>query len=300
MVDSLLEGKSAHGLRRRTTQLFSKDHYPCRVIPLICIDVDGTLVSSSGKVSAPVWDAVDRALARGQHLALSTARGAFASSWDMAQRLDPAGWHVFHAGGATVNTGTGEARGHSLTPEQVAQCRTLATENDWDLELYAPDSYAVEDDSPTAVDHAGLMGVPFQVTAFDDYVAAQESIVRTQFVVPETAIDAVMAAAEPIGLSMTSATSPIMPGTAFVSATKPGITKATGITSICNELGLTIDQVMMIGDGLNDLPAIEAVGYPVAMGNAAPEVKALARHHVAHVDDDGVAEALDLSAKLEL
>lgn len=269
------------------------------MIPLICIDVDGTLVSHSGKVASAVWDAVDRALGRGQHLALSTARGAFGSSWDMAQRLDPAGWHVFHAGGATVHTGTREARGHSLTSEQVTKCRNLAAVNDWILELYAPDSYAVEDDSEQAVSHAGLMGVPFTATSFDDYVAAEESIVRAQFVVRESAIDAVMTAAEPFDLSMSSATSPITPGTAFVSATKPGITKATGITSICEELGLTIDQVMMIGDGLNDLPAIEAVGHAVAMGNAAPEVKALARYHVAHVDNDGVAEALDRSAELD-
>ncbi len=279
--------------------MFSKDHYPCHVIPLICIDVDGTLVSRSGKVSNPVWDAVDRALDRGQHLALSTARGAFASSWEMAQRLDPSGWHVFHAGGATVHTGTGEARGHSISEDQVAQCRELAESQKWVLELYSPGAYAVEDESTPAVDHAGLMGVPFETTAFDDFLKTEDSIVRTQFVVPEPAIDEVMAAAEPLGLSMTSATSPIMPGTAFVSATKQGITKATGISSICDELGLTIDQVMMIGDGLNDLPAIEAVGHPVAMGNAAPEVTALARYHVAHVDDDGVAEALDRSAEID-
>ena len=55
---------------------------------------------------------------------------------------------------------------------------------------------------------------------------------------------------------------------------------------------------MMIGDGLNDLPAIEAVGHPVAMGNAEDEVKALANHIVADVANDGVAEALELSATL--
>jgi len=268
------------------------------VIPLICIDVDGTLVSSSGKVREPVWDAVDRALERGQHLALSTARGAFAAAWDMAMRLDPAGWHVFHAGGAIVHTETGESRPHSLSVEQIQTCRSVADSNEWILELYSPTAYAVEDDSPPSVDHAGLMGVPFVTTTFDEFVRNEPGIVRAQFVVPVDDIDAVTKATVHAGLSVTSATSPIMPGVAFVSATQAGITKATGIQSICDVLGLTIDQVMMIGDGLNDLAAIEAVGYPVAMGNAAPEVKALARFEVAHVDNDGVAEALDLSADL--
>ena len=117
-------------------------------------------------------------------------------------------------------------------------------------------------------------------------------------VVPVSDIAAVQEQLAPLGLSTSSATSPIMEGTAFVSITQPGITKATGIGSICKELGLTIDQVMMIGDGLNDLPAIEAVGHPVAMGNAEDEIKSRATYIVADVEEDGVAEALALSATL--
>ena len=272
------------------------------MIPLICIDVDGTLVGASGIVTEAVWAAVDQALERGQHLALSTARGAFGSSWDMAQRLDPSGWHVFHAGGAIVHTGTGETRGHALGPADVDVIRGLENANgndEWVLELYAAGAYAVESNAPAAVDHAALMGLPFEPASFDDFLSEHDEIVRAQMVVPVSDIDTVHEQVGPLGLSVTSATSPIMDGVAFVSITKPGITKATGITSICEILGITIDQVMMIGDGLNDLPAIKAVGHPVAMGNAEDEVKALAAHVVADVQANGVVEALELSANLE-
>lgn len=268
------------------------------MIPLICIDVDGTLVGSSGVVTDAVWHAVDRALTRGQHLALSTARGAFASSLAMAQRLDPSGWHVFHAGGATVHTGTGESRGHALSEVQIDTALRIADERNWVLELYSADDYAVESTTDLAIGHAALIGVPFEATELALFVNAGHPIVRAQFVVPESDISLVRAALDGLELSITSATSPIMPGAAFVSATKAGITKASGILQICGDLDINIARVMMIGDGLNDVPAIEAVGHPVAMGNAAPEVKALARHHVASVHEDGVAEALDLSATL--
>lgn len=268
------------------------------MIPLICIDVDGTLVGSSGVVTDPVWDAVDRALARGQHLALSTARGAFAASWEMAKRLDPNGWHVFHAGGATVHTGTGVSRPHPLSESQLHESMAVATDRSWVLELYSATDYAVEIENDLSVEHAGLVGVPFTRRLLADFVAEGDPIVRAQFVVPEAEIPDVHDSLDHLALSITSATSPIMPGVAFVSATQAGITKATGIAQVCADLGITIDRVMMIGDGLNDLSAIEAVGYPVAMGNAASEVADAARYHVAHVHDDGVAVALELSATL--
>lgn len=267
------------------------------MIPLVCIDVDGTLVGSSKVVTEGVWAAVDQALERGQHLALSTARGAFGSAWDMAKRLDPAGWHVFHAGGAIAHTGTGETLGYGLEAAEIAALRKLTTDS-WFLELYSATAYAVESDSQVAIDHAALMGLPFEKGSFDSFLSEEETIVRAQMVVPVADIAAVSEVVSPLGLSISSATSPIMEGTAFVSITRPGVTKASGIESICETLGITIDQVMMIGDGLNDLPAIEAVGHPVAMGNAADEVKERATYIVADVDHDGVAEALALSATL--
>jgi hypothetical protein len=54
----------------------------------------------------------------------------------------------------------------------------------------------------------------------------------------------------------------------------------------------------MVGDGHNDVGAIAAVGHGTAMGNAHPEARAAARHHVASVEQDGLAEALELSARL--
>lgn len=264
----------------------------------MCIDVDGTLVGSSGQVTTAVWTAVDVARANGQNLALSTARGAFGASWEMAKRLDPDGWHVFHAGGAVVHTSTGESLGESLTPEAVDAIIAHGRDNEWILELYAPTAYAVESTAKASVDHAALMGVPFVASDFADFRAEQERLVRAQFVVDVDQIGAVTAVVAPLGLVATSATSPIMPGIAFVSITPPGITKATGIGRICEAYGIEIDNVMMVGDGLNDLPAIKAVGHPVAMGNAEDEVKAAARYHVGDVDSDGLVEALELSRTL--
>ncbi len=264
------------------------------MLPLVCIDVDGTLVGSAGEPTDAVWAAAEAAVARRQHLALCTARGAFGKSWDYAVRLDPGGWHIFHAGASLLHASTGEERNAVLSAGQVQAARAVAEANDWIAEYYEPRQYAVDSDDQAAKDHAALMGVPFVRRGLSELTG---DIVRVQLVVPvEASADAL--AATPEGTQATSATSPIQPGVAFVSITKAGANKGSAIEALAAELGTTADRTMMIGDGHNDVLALKAVGYPVAMGNADEHALAVADRVVADVESDGVVEALALSVDL--
>lgn len=264
------------------------------MLPLICIDVDGTLVGASGSPTDAVWAAADAAVDRGQHLTLTTARGAFGPTYGYAQRLDPDGWHIFHSGAALVHTGTGAVREHPLPDDVVALAAGVAADRDWVFEYYAATDYTVESDTQLAVDHAALMGVDHRCRTVDELDGA---VVRVQFVVPTSATSAIE---QTIGdtAMVTAARSPIMPGTAFVSVTAPGVDKASAIAEIARLLDTDVLRAMMVGDGHNDVEAVRSVGHGTAMGNAEPAVKAVARHHVADVEADGLAEALDLSATL--
>lgn len=56
-----------------------------------------------------------------------------------------------------------------------------------------------------------------------------------------------------------------------------GIDKGSAVRFLCTHYGIDPSQVMAFGDQTNDLPMLNAAGWPVAMGNAEPIVKEAAR-----------------------
>ncbi len=73
----------------------------------------------------------------------------------------------------------------------------------------------------------------------------------------------------------------------------PGVSKASGVALLAADLGLTMADVVAVGDGENDMPLLEAAGIGVAMGNAPEHVRARADKVVRGHDEDGVAEAIE-------
>jgi len=69
--------------------------------------------------------------------------------------------------------------------------------------------------------------------------------------------------------------------------------KADAINHVCGIYGISIESVMACGDSPNDLSMLMAVGFPVAMGNAKDELKALAKYVTLTNDEDGVAEVIE-------
>lgn len=264
------------------------------MLPLVCLDVDGTMVGSSGTPSDALWAAATRARDRGQRLTLCTARVAMGPTRAWAERLDPDGLHVFHTGATLWRPGTGEVIAHALEPAALDAVARVAAERDWVFEAYTFDDLAVDSDAPLALAHAELLGISHVRRRTD---SLDGPIVRAQWVIPIGDLADALAAA-PAGCSASGATSPSMPGAAFVSVTAEGVSKAAGVAEIAQRFDVPLGAVMMVGDGHNDLSAMGVVGWPTAIGDADPAVVAAARIVVAAVDDDGAADAIDESAEL--
>ena len=64
--------------------------------------------------------------------------------------------------------------------------------------------------------------------------------------------------------------------------------------TICRQAGVSDDQVSFVGDALLDLEPMRRCGYPVAVANALPRVKRVARYVTRrHGGQGAVAEAVE-------
>jgi hydroxymethylpyrimidine pyrophosphatase-like HAD family hydrolase len=79
----------------------------------------------------------------------------------------------------------------------------------------------------------------------------------------------------------------------LVDVTSPHATKGLGLAWRAEQLGLGPDEVMAIGDNFNDLEMLEFAGLPVVMENSVDALKTRGWHVTGHQNDAGVAEAIE-------
>ena len=71
------------------------------------------------------------------------------------------------------------------------------------------------------------------------------------------------------------------------------VNKWQGILHVAARHGVEPEQIIAIGDDVNDLPMLRQAGLGVAMGNARPEIKAQAKRVIKTNHEDGLAEFLE-------
>lgn len=74
--------------------------------------------------------------------------------------------------------------------------------------------------------------------------------------------------------------------------TKAGVKKGPGLRFLTDSLGIPVEEAMAVGDTENDLDIIETAGLGVAMGNAQESVKQMADYITHTNEESGVAWAI--------
>jgi HAD superfamily hydrolase (TIGR01484 family) len=82
-------------------------------------------------------------------------------------------------------------------------------------------------------------------------------------------------------------------GTESIEVTHISASKQHGIEEVAKILHIDTHEIIGVGDGYNDFPLLMACGLKIAMGNAVPELKAIADFVAPSVEDDGVATVIE-------
>lgn len=79
----------------------------------------------------------------------------------------------------------------------------------------------------------------------------------------------------------------------------PIASKGNGLKTLTQSLNMSMEDVIVFGDGDNDISMFKCAGVSVAMKNACSELKRIANMIADHHDEDGVASALMSLFKLK-
>lgn len=82
-------------------------------------------------------------------------------------------------------------------------------------------------------------------------------------------------------------------GSGFVEVHAHGVSKGAALRALAATLGIPREHTVALGDEENDIPALQAAGLGIAMGNAPERVKAIAGIVAGSNAEDGWAEAIE-------
>lgn len=268
-------------------------------IKLIALDIDGTTLTSDGRLSQRNKEALIRAADGGIHVVIATGRCYDALPGQLTD-LKGIRYALTSNGAQTKDLHTGETlEGNYLTAKAVAESAQL---------LRAHSGFMVEifTDGKAYMDKVHYEGV-----CSGEISWRSRNYVRDTRSPVEDVLDFMLQHKHTIEniniffehLSEKDRLKPHLDLLNNVTITSSfdnnweigGATtnKGAALMSLARMLNINKEEILACGDSPNDEEMLKAAGIPVAVGNAKESVRLLAMHIVSENDRDGVAEAIE-------
>jgi Cof subfamily protein (haloacid dehalogenase superfamily) len=260
---------------------------------LLVVDIDGTLIGKDGHISTEDKEALAKVRDLGIQVSLSTGRAA-ESCLPIIKRLALDGYHIFFDG-ALVSNLDKEVYAEPIDSNLVREAIEFARQNNIYLELYSASCFFVEQVNWATKIHHEFFNIEPTVVDFDG-LWERERIIKGGLVTAspeEKAKVKTFRLQFERSLHFSLARSPAYPGVEFFNVVSLGVSKGKALAALTSHLGISMAEVMAIGDGTNDIQLLSAAGLAVAMGNAPDEVKAVADQVTLDVEHSGLAAAVN-------
>jgi hypothetical protein len=269
-------------------------------IRLIAIDIDGTLLDSRWQLPAANRDAILAAVARGIEVALVTGR-RFDFAMPIANQI-PCPLTMIVNNGALIKSKDGATHLRNLLPRATAH-RVLLDTLPWRA------------GAAVVFDRQRENQVVWEFMDWDDPGRRSYFERNREYLAQVAPLESCLTE-DPIQVMFTGPVVPMrelaahlpqLPYAAefalalteyedrnfsLVDVVQPGCSKGAALAAWTGRQGFSRDDVMAIGDNLNDREMLEFAGTPVVMANAVPALKSNGWHLTASHDSAGVAAAI--------
>jgi Cof subfamily protein (haloacid dehalogenase superfamily) len=267
---------------------------------LLALDIDGTILDPAGEISDAARNAVGEALRSGLRVVLCTGR-RYRTTLPIARSLGIAGPVVVHNGALVKDTARGRTLEASYLAAQV-QTEIRAVLREHGPPLVYVDGWPEEDvlTEPHGSIHRHQQDTLGHYGAQCRFVPDLESAARADVVMMSVVADA--AAIEALrpralhalgGRVRAHALQNPKSGAHSLEILAPGTGKWPALRRLAAAEGIAPHEIVAVGDARNDVDLIEGAGLGIAMGNAVPELLAVADRVVSANDRDGVVEAIE-------
>ena len=263
-------------------------------IKLITIDIDDTLVNTAKQVTPRVKAALQEATAQGVKVVLATGRPLPG----VQEYLDELGlnhqddqYAITYNGGVVQTTNGEELGGKELAYSDYLRLREVADELGAYLQVETIDAAytSAKEINYWASRENFLIKMPLIIKPVDE-MDPNDHYVKFMFIGDEADIDSWRDA---LPADVKEAYYIVKSTPQHLEFMHKDATKGSGLLTLAAKLGIDRSETMALGDQQNDVTMIEAAGLGVAMGNAVPEVKAVADVETTTQNADGVGVAVE-------
>lgn len=259
---------------------------------LVALDMDGTLLSSDGTISAENKAAIAAARQQGVTIVLASGRPLEGMKWALdALNMNGKNDFVLSYNASLIQRVSDNAiiRSETLTGIDAKNIASLAHDLGVHVHAFTRRQGLITPVSNTYTDHeANINGLDITITDFST-LDDDEEVMK------------VMMIDEPECLSSAIAQLPaflyekytiVQSAPFFLEFMNPHSNKGVGVEALANYLDIKQNEVICMGDAGNDHHMLEYAGLGVAMGNATEATKAIADHITETNNNAGVAKVI--------
>lgn len=265
---------------------------------LLALDMDGTVLAPDSSITPRTVDAINEALASGFHVVFCTGRSV-AEMGPYLGLFPKMRYIICNNGTRTVDLKTGEEVSFFGIERSVCD-RIMEEANGRDLmiQIGVGDTFLMQEGVLSRNAEFGMgkyielhrKTATFVPNLIEYYWTHDFPICKINFYVTnpgtrEEIVTALQAKNLPVVYESGVA------GNIEMVSDKSG--KGVGLLELARYLDIPQEQVIAVGDNYNDETMLKAAGLSVAMGNAVPEIRALAHEITADNAHDGVAEVIE-------